>query len=87
MFDAIETLIKVHEREHLLPDEPDDSDISVPPSGITMGMIRAARAEMASIAARRMTFQSEWYLSGLRHGPGEYVLTRIGPADKNEIPF
>jgi len=42
---AIKALIAACEREYLCDDEPDDSDISHPPSGITMGMIRAARAE------------------------------------------
>lgn len=46
MLDAIEKLIAANEREYLCADEPDDSDISIPPCGITMGMIRAARAEL-----------------------------------------
>lgn len=46
MFEAIEKLIAANEREYLCADEPDDSDISIPPCGITMGMIRAARAEI-----------------------------------------
>lgn len=46
MLDAVERLIAACEREYLCDDEPDDSDISTPPCGITMGMIRAARTEV-----------------------------------------
>ena len=46
MFDAIERLIAANEAAYLCDDEPDESDISLPPSGITMGMIRSARAEL-----------------------------------------
>ena len=44
--ERIERLIAACEREYLCADEPDDSDVSLPPSGITMGMIREARAEL-----------------------------------------
>ena len=37
-------------------------------------------------STRRMTFAHEWYLEGLRHGPGEYVLMRIGPARGDDGP-
>ena len=53
MLKAIEKLIAASEREYLCADEPDDSDISTPPCGITMGMIRAARAELE--AHRKMS--------------------------------
>jgi hypothetical protein len=49
---AIEALIAASEREYLCADEPDDSDISLPPSGITMGMIRAARSELNSVTSQ-----------------------------------
>lgn len=42
---AIKALIEACEREYLCDDEPDDSDICMPPCGITMGMIRSARKE------------------------------------------
>lgn len=53
MLNAIEILIAASEREYLCDDEPDDSDISHPPSGITMGMIRAARVELDALRRSR----------------------------------
>ena len=38
-------------------------------------------------SARRMSFQNEWYLEGLRNPPGDYVLMRLGPVTSDEIPF
>lgn len=31
-------------------------------------------------ATRRHSFDCEWYLQGVRHDPGDYVLMRVGPA-------
>jgi hypothetical protein len=46
-------------------------------------------AELAEIKAstRRMSFENEWYLEGLRNPPGDYVLMRVGPATPDETPF
>jgi hypothetical protein len=30
-------------------------------------------------STRRMTLDHEWYLGGLRHDPGVYVIMRVGP--------
>jgi hypothetical protein len=46
---AVEELVAACEQRFAGPsmvDEPDDEDISHPPSGITFGMIRRARAEI-----------------------------------------
>lgn len=38
-------------------------------------------------SGRRFTFDREVYIQGLRVGPGDYVLMRIGPATVEEHPF
>lgn len=48
---ALEALLVANEQNYLC-DLPDDEDISFPPSGITMGMIRDARKEFDDIKAR-----------------------------------
>lgn len=47
--------------------------------------LEATIAEMR--APTRHSFDCEWYLQGVRHNPGEYVLMRVGPATKDEQPF
>lgn len=48
--------------------------------------LEATIAEMHA-STRRYSFDCEWYLQGVRHNPGEYVLMRVGPATKDEHPF
>jgi len=35
----------------------------------------------------RFSFDCEVYIQGIRVGPGDYVLMRIGPATADEHPF
>lgn len=48
--------------------------------------LEARLAEIFS-SARRMSFENEWYLEGLRNPPGDYVLMRVGPVTSDETPF
>lgn len=51
--------------------------------------IAQLEAELSNIQAstRRYSFDAEWYLQGVRHDPGDYVIMRIGPAKQDENPF
>jgi hypothetical protein len=51
--EALTALVAACEREYLT-DDADDEDISHPPSGITMGMIRAARRELDEAIEREL---------------------------------
>lgn len=48
--------------------------------------LEAALADIHS-TARRHSFACEWFLQGVRHDPGDYVLMRVGPATKTEHQF
>lgn len=37
-------------------------------------------------SVRRVTFTAEWYLDGLRHEPGDYVIMRVGPVPDGYEP-
>ncbi len=47
--------------------------------------LEAALSEIHA-STRRLTFDHEWYLEGLRHGPGVYVLMRVGPVPEGYEP-
>lgn len=51
--------------------------------------IKELETQLADIHAstRRMSFQQEWYLNGLRNPPGDYVLMRVGPVTTDDLPF
>lgn len=50
--------------------------------------IAELEAQIAEIhaSAKRMTFASEWHVEGVRHGPGVYVLMRVGPVPDDYEP-
>ncbi len=62
------------------------------PSGMEISAakrIAELEAQLSEIHAstRRMSFENEWYLDGLRNPPGDYVLMRVGPVTSDETPF
>ena len=65
-------------------------------ASIARDVITAQRARIVELEAtlsaihattRRHSFDSEWFLQGVRHDPGDYVVMRVGPATKSEHPF
>ena len=53
---------------------------------MTIVGVRQRLVEMAG-AARRFSFDAEWFLQGIRMNPGEYEVRRLGPALASEHPF
>lgn len=60
------------------------------PESAPMDVHRIAEleAQIAEIhaSAKRMTFANEWYVEGVRHRPGVYVLMRVGPVPDDHEP-
>jgi hypothetical protein len=57
--------------------------------GITPALLAAYRSYIEIMQEAEQwheTFDGEWYLNGLRHPPGEYVITRVGPAVEKSDP-
>lgn len=46
-----------------------------------------ARPATDAELGQRLSFSQEWYLDGLRHPPGDYVLMRVGPVTSDDVPF
>ena len=88
---AIEALIAAAERAYLVDELPDEDDISSPPSGITMGMIRDARKEVdvmrnmeksdapSSTVAERLK-EAALFAIDLSHSTGFVVRCEVDPA-------